>query len=250
MPRRTMIDELNERRAAEGLPPLPPPKPRRPQKNPRGLKIVPPVDAHHDQVDANAPTQPAPETPRRPPSPQVDAHQSPNVDAHKTDRHDRNKVRQHFRLSPDIHKHFSVFRAQTGLELQEFFELAGVHFIECVGVHIAEGVGALASHDDGDKMIMYKTNPLIINLYLQYNPLNRWKPADDRAACAYNDVDLRLIENAFITTQFNARFKRIHSFEYYRTEIEVAMEIPLASETLNAMLKSNRRRWEQARPES
>jgi hypothetical protein len=41
---KTVQDEINEARARGGLPPLPPKQERKKQKNPRGLKIVPPVE--------------------------------------------------------------------------------------------------------------------------------------------------------------------------------------------------------------
>ncbi len=93
---------------------------------------------------------------------------------------------------------------------------------------------------------MYKTEPSIIIIYRQYNPENRWKPADDLVAQRYNGRDIRLIEFGIIQTQFNARFKRINSFKYYTTEIDIALETPLADETIEVMLKQARRRWAQA----
>ena len=95
-------------------------------------------------------------------------------------------------------------------------------------------------------MILFKTNPSIINLYLQYNPENRWKPADDYEGQRYKDRDIRLIEVGIIQTQFNARFKKINSFKYYTTEIDIALETPLSEETIEIMLKHGRRRWKEA----
>ena len=86
-------------------------------------------------------------------------------------------------------------------------------------------------------MILFKTEPSIINLYLQYNPENRWKPADDYEGMRYNEKDSRLIEIGIIQTQFNARFKKINSFKYYTTEIDIALETPHAEETMEIMLK-------------
>lgn len=100
--------------------------------------------------------------------------------------------------------------------------------------------------DDRELMILFKTEPSIINLYLQYNPENRWKPADDHEGQRYNGKDIRLIEIGLIQTQFNARFKKINSFKYYTTEIDVAFETPLTSETIDIMLRQGRRRWEAA----
>jgi hypothetical protein len=49
-----------------------------------------------------------------------------------------------------------------------------------------------------------------------------------------------------IQTQFNARFKKVNSFKYYSTEIDIALETPLADETIEIMLKHGRRRWSEA----
>lgn len=100
--------------------------------------------------------------------------------------------------------------------------------------------------DDRGLMIIFKTNPLIINLYLRYNPENRWRPADDYEGVRYNDKDIRIIEIGIIQTQFNARFKKINSFKYYTTEIDIALETPLANETTDIMLNQGRRRWSEA----
>jgi hypothetical protein len=62
----------------------------------------------------------------------------------------------------------------------------------------------------------------------------------------YNDGDIRLVEVGIIQTQFNARFKKINSFKYYTTEIDIALETPLANETIEIMLKQHRRRWQEA----
>lgn len=95
-------------------------------------------------------------------------------------------------------------------------------------------------------MIIYKTSPAIINLYLQYNPENRWKPADDYEGQKYNNTDIRIIEIGIIQTQFNARFKKINSFKYYTTEIDIARETPLSTETIDIMLKQGKWRWSEA----
>jgi hypothetical protein len=156
-------------------------------------------------------------------------------------------VRQHFRIPPELDEKFRMFRAKRRLDLQEFYQLAGAHFLECVDAHEGENVDALASHDDRDKMILFKTQPPIINLYLRYNPENRWKPTDDFEGQRYNGKDVRLIEIGIIQTQFNARFKKINSFKYYTTEIDIALETPLADDTIEIMLAQGRRRWEAAR---
>lgn len=105
---------------------------------------------------------------------------------------------------------------------------------------------SLLASDDRELMILFKTEPSIINLYLRYNPENRWKPSDDHEGARYNGRDIRLIEVGIIQTQFNARFKKINSFKYYTVEIDVALETPLTDEVIEIMLKQGRRRWQEA----
>ena len=138
-------------------------------------------------------------------------------------------------------KHFCL---DHGMEQQDFAELSAIHFMEVVDSQKTAAVDSMLALDDRELMIMFKTEPRIINLYLQYNPENRWKPADDHEGRRYNGRDIRLIEIGFIQTQFNARFKKINSFKYYTTEIDIAFETPLADETIEIMLKQGRRRWE------
>jgi hypothetical protein len=132
------------------------------------------------------------------------------------------------------------------MEQQEFAELAAIHFMEYVDSHQQQPADSTLASDERDLMILFKTNPSIINVYIRYNPENRWKPADDAEGKRYNTADLRLVEFGIIQTQFNARFKKIHSFKYYTTEIDIAIETPLASDTIDIMLKHSRRRWQDA----
>lgn len=140
-------------------------------------------------------------------------------------------------------KHFCV---DHNLEQQEFAELAAIHFMDAVDSQKVEKPASQLASDDRELMILFKTEPSIINLYLQYNPENRWKPADDYEGVRYNGKDIRLIEYGIIQTQFNARFKKINSFKYYTTEIDMAFEVPLTDETIEVMLKHGRRRWQEA----
>lgn len=177
----------------------------------------------------------------------VESHRRRKVDSRKGDRHRGDKVPFNTRISGETFNRIKHFCIDRGLEQQEFAELAAIHFIEAVESQKA-GVGdSRQALDDRELMILFKTHPSIINLYLQYNPENRWKPADDYEGQRYNDRDIRLIEFGIIQTQFNARFKKINSFKYYLTEIEIALETPLTDETIEVMLKHARRRWEAAK---
>jgi hypothetical protein len=177
----------------------------------------------------------------------VDSHRSKKVAIRKGDRHRGDKVPFNNRLNAETINRIRHFCLDHNLEQQEFTELAAIHFMDMVDSHKPEKVDSELSLDDRELMILFKTNPLIINLYLQYNPENRWKPADDYEGQRYNDKDIRLIELGIIQTQFNARFKKINSFKYYTTEIDITLDIPLAPETIEIMLKQGRRRWQEAK---
>jgi len=176
----------------------------------------------------------------------VDSHRKSKLDSRKGDRHRSDKVPFNNRLSEAIVNRIKHFCVDHGLELQEFAELSAIHFIDTVDSRRTEKPASELASDDRDLMIMFKTSPTIINLYLKYNPENRWKPADDYEGQRYNDKDIRLVEVGIIQTQFNARFKKINSFKYYTIEIDIALETPLADETIEIMLKHGRRRWEEA----
>jgi hypothetical protein len=55
---------------------------------------------------------------------------------------------------------------------------------------------------------------------------------------------LRLIEPAITITQFNAGFKRDHSFEYYISEIENLLAAKMISEKPDTVLSNKRRNWQ------
>lgn len=173
----------------------------------------------------------------------VAIHRKRRVDSRKGDRHRGEKIPFNNRLSAETVNRIRHFCVDHGLEQQEFVELAAIHFMEAVDSQRGAVVGSKLALDDRDLMIIFKTEPSIINLYLQYNPENRWKPADDYEGQRYNGKDIRLIEVGIIQTQFNARFKKINSFKYYTTEIDIALETPLSEETIEIMLKQGRRRW-------
>ena len=178
-------------------------------------------------------------------------HKRRAVDGHKSgkgsDRHRGDKARYDNRISPAIHKRIKRFLIDHEMEQADFAELSAVHFMDHVDVHNNERVDGGPSLDDRRLMIRYKTKPSIINLYLQYNSQNRWRVADDEAALRFNDADIRLVEMGIIQTQFNARFKQINSFQYYVTEIEIVLETPLQTETIDIMLRQGRKRWREAK---
>lgn len=192
------------------------------------------------------PTTPPPPAIKQAASRKVDSHRRKKSDSRKGDRHRSDKVPFNNRLSEATVNRIKHFCVDHNLEQQEFAELAAIHFMDAVDSHRTEKPASQLAPDDRELMIMFKTSPAIINIYLQYNPENRWKPADDYEGVKYNDKDIRLIEVGIIQTQFNARFKKVNSFKYYTTEIDIALETPLADETIEIMLKHGRRRWEEA----
>lgn len=192
------------------------------------------------------PTTPPEPAIRQAPRRKVDSHKRRQVDSRKGDRHRGDKVPFNNRLSGGTVNRIKHFCIEHDLEQQEFAELAAIHFMDTVASQKAEKSASWLASDDRELMILFKTEPSIINLYLRYNPENRWKPADDYEGVKYNGRDIRLVEYGIIQTQFNARFKKIHSFKYYTTEIDMAFEVPLTEETIDVMLKHGRRRWEAA----
>jgi hypothetical protein len=177
----------------------------------------------------------------------ADSHRRKQVDSRKGDRHRGDKIPFNNRLSEATVSRIKHFCLDHNLEQQEFAELAAIHFMEVVDSQKLEKPASQLALDDRELMILFKTTPTIINLYLQYNPENRWKPADDYEGQRYNEKDIRLIEIGIIQTQFNARFKKINSFKYYTTELDIALETPLTDETIEIMLKQGRRRWQEAK---
>jgi len=191
-------------------------------------------------------TEPITPAIRQAPARKVDSHRRRRADSRKGDRHRGDKVPFNNRLSETTVSRIKHFCVDHNLEQQEFAELAAIHFMDAVESHQTEKSASQLAFDERDMMILFKTSPSIINIYLQYNPENRWKPADDYEGQRYKDKDIRLVEIGIIQTQFNARFKKVHSFKYYTTEIDIALETPLANETIEIMLKQGRRRWAEA----
>lgn len=172
------------------------------------------------------------------------------TDYRKGDRHSKDLVRQQFRIPQSHDQRFREFRAKNRLNITEFYELAALHFIACGGSPQNSEVDLKASPDDR-RLLMFKTKLSIINLHLRFNPHLKWKPTDDEAAAKYNDVDERILEIAFMQTQFNARFKKIHSFKYYVEQIETTLADVATSgiADLDAYHKMVQTAWERSKPD-
>lgn len=164
----------------------------------------------------------------------------------KNDSIDRMNLRPHY----EIGKRIRVFCAEQGMELTEFFQLAAVAYIENLG-HPSSKISDTKTPLDDRRLMIYKTRPAIINLYLQFNSIfnekTKWKVRDDEAACQFNDLDIRLIELGIIQTQANKNYAgKINSFRYYVPEIENFTELEMPDEGIEMMLEINRKRWHQA----
>src|ERR1044071_1690759 len=109
----------------------------------------------------------------------VASHKRRKADSRKGDRHRGEKVPFNNRLNAEIVNRIKHFCVDNNLEQQEFAELAAIHFMDAVDSRKIEKLDSKIALDDRELMILFKTSPTIINLYLQYNPENRWKPADD-----------------------------------------------------------------------
>ncbi len=175
----------------------------------------------------------------------VDGHAEEKWTATKSDRHRGNKARYDNRIDPEIFKRIKRFLLEQGMDQQDFAELSAVHYMEHVAVHKKAGVDGQPSLDDRSRLMMvYKTSPSIINLYLQYNPDSKWKAGDDRAGEQFNQTDLRLVELGILHTLLRTERKRIHSFAYFVPEIDETLAVPLAEETIHVMLKRRREQYE------
>jgi hypothetical protein len=180
----------------------------------------------------------------------ADGHIGKKGTATKSDRHRGNKARYDNRIDPEILRQIKRFLIEQNMDQQDFAELSAVHFLRHVAVHKNENVDGRPSLDDRTRMMMvYKTSPSIINLYLQYNPDNKWKAGDDRAGEQFNKTDLRLVELGILHTLLRTERKRIHSFNYFVPEIDETVAVPLDTETINIMLKRRREQYEKLRKE-
>lgn len=106
---------------------------------------------------------------------------------------------------------------------------------------------ALKESKKSNKDFAKITANTIISLYQSYNPGNAWKKADDKIAAKFNDADVRLIEIAIITTQFNCEFKKINSFGYYKPEIEKIIEQRPSEQMIDFMIGNYRDKWRKAK---
>lgn len=155
----------------------------------------------------------------------------------------KTSVIEGFRTSPEMKQKIKEFCAKEGIDKQDFYNLAAIHYMEhLVNQNSQDSVNKLTL-DDRRLIKMWKTKTSVINLYLAYNPENKWKFPDDEAGVKYNDTDLRLIELGIIETQFNSGFKKINSFSYYLNEIDNFAGQNLSEEMLTFLTAHYREKW-------
>jgi hypothetical protein len=158
----------------------------------------------------------------------------------------RSTVRVNLHIHKEVDKKVRQYcvSAEPRLELKDFYEKAALTLLDILGTQTENSLGANAPYDDRGLKMLWKSKPALINLYLQYNPKNKWKLKDDEAAARFNEVDERIIELGILQTLGNRGFTgRINSFSYFVPEIETWIETNLPEESLESVLKVLRSKW-------
>lgn len=167
----------------------------------------------------------------------------------------RSTVRVNLQLPKEIDQKVREYCVKQGregkeLKLKEFYEQAAYYFLDFLGTQGDRKLGAYAPFDDKLPMMPINTSLNIIYQYIAYNKIfnekTKWKPQDDAVANQYNDTDIRVIELGIISTQFNAAFKKIHSFKYYQKQIDEYLEQELKEDMINFLLEHERGKWQKA----
>lgn len=167
----------------------------------------------------------------------------------------RSTIRVNLQIDKEIDRkvrQFCKIDAHPKTDLRQFYERAAVMLLDFLDTQTPQSLGAYAPYDDRRLMRTYKCNVSIINLYLAYNfffnQKTKWTMKDDEAGLRFNNVDIRIVELGIIQTHFNRGFRpgKINSFQYYINQIEEMTTLEFGEETLEAMLKINRTRWQQS----
>jgi len=167
----------------------------------------------------------------------------------------RSSVRVNLHVDKEIDKRvrqYCLIDSEPKIELKEFYERAALTQLELLDTQRTQNSGAGTPFDDRRMMLTSKSKASLINLYLIYNsifnPKSKWTVRDDEAGARFNDADIRIVELGIIQTHFNRGFKpgKINSFQYYVNQIEEMQTLEFSEETLEAMIRINRSRWEQS----
>lgn len=153
----------------------------------------------------------------------------------------RSTVRVNLHLDKSLDQRVREYCVKTDprLELKEFFEMAALHFLD---TQKGNGLSANAPLDDR-RLIMYKTQPRIINLYLKFSGNVKWKMSDDAKASAYNKIESKFIELGILHTLGNRQGGgKINSFAYFIPEIDNWIESGLADETIETLVNHYKQR--------
>lgn len=163
------------------------------------------------------------------------------------------------RTSDEITKKFKQFCIAQDWDFSQGTELAWTKLMNDLDIQSEMGLDSLNALDDRRLKIVFKTNPLIIHLYLRYtkvfNELSapggknwtaRWTPRDDESAAIYNDVTASIIELGILQSQLQKGFgtRRIQNFKYYTDEIEKVITTGVSDEMLATILNYHRQMWQ------
>lgn len=161
------------------------------------------------------------------------------------------------RTGEEITKKFKQFCIANDWDFSHGTEVAWNKLMADLAIQKPGALDSLIALDDRRLRMLYKTKPLIINLYLAYNTIfnefaggksawkARWSPRDDEAAYKFNDSEISLIELGIIQTQMNKGIGqgRIQTFKYYTDEIENFLQAEINPETAKTILEVNRKMW-------
>ncbi len=163
------------------------------------------------------------------------------------------------RTNDDLTKRFKQFCIGKDWDFSYGTELAWNKLMTDLDSQTSGDLDSLIALDNRRLMIMFKTNNLIINLYLAYNSVfneiseanskgkwsARWTPRDDEAAFRYNNIAPMIVELGIIQTQMNKGFgqSKIQTFKYYLDEIEKVLTSGVNDETLETILQYHRQIW-------
>jgi len=206
-----------------------------------------PLDAQPVTLDARTPERPVPLDAQTPSAKNLGVQLIGKLDAQKSKDRKDGRTRHHLRIRNAISQQFTQFCEAKKIPLQDFLELAGVHFLECVAAQSLLNLDAQTPHDD---LKIFKTREDIISAYEGLTG-NKWRARDDEAGVLFAEADLRCIEIGMLNTCLNFKGKRINSFRYFRAEIEemvdVARETKMQDQTIDILLRRRRQQWDQKR---
>lgn len=151
----------------------------------------------------------------------------------------RTKADVHLRIDPETWRNVKVSAAKQGMELSQYVEFVLGNFVspqnKLAGINIPL---------DERRLITYRTNVAIIDIYRTRTGNLKWTMKDDVAACVFNEVDIRLVELGILQTLGNRQGGgKINSFSYFVPEIKVWLENPMPTEALDGILQIYRAKF-------